>query len=124
MSQCSICNHPQVQAMESDYLAGMSDPEIAAKYGVSDRTFRKHRSHSTRITSASNSVIKTESTMPAIDSIHLNSDEIKLLSIFYLTRSIERLNTIAAESGSVRAEATLADNITKLSQIMKGWDFA
>jgi hypothetical protein len=110
--------------MESDYLSGMTDPQVAAKYGVSDRTFRRHRSHSPRITSASNSVIKAERAMPAIDSLHLNSDEIKLLSIFYMTRSIERLNAIASETGSVRAEATLGDSIVKLSQLLKGWDFA
>lgn len=121
--KCKLCNHQNIEAMECDYLSGLNDTEIATKYEVSDRTWRLHKSHSVRLNQEKSALKEVETALPSLGNPKLNSDELKLLSILTLAQSVERLNQIAASSGSVRAEATLGDNVVKLNQLMRGWNF-
>ena len=42
---CTICTHPEHEAINQALVAGESAPKIAAKYRVSDDAITRHRAH-------------------------------------------------------------------------------
>lgn len=125
MTKCCICSDPRVDEMEAAYLAGLSDPDIGNKFGISERTWRSHKSHSTRLKAGSNASVQQAkpTLLAALDSLHLSSEEIRLLNILHMRQGIERLAIIASQTGSVRAESALAESCLKLAKLLEGIDF-
>ncbi len=121
---CRLCSHPEIDAMESDYLAGLSDAEIASKYDVADRSFRQHKQHSKKIKSSESALKQiTTSTIPDIDDMNLTSDEVRFLNQMYLRRSVARLHLSCEVSGSVRAEQALNAAIQSLDKMLSAMNF-
>jgi hypothetical protein len=44
-ANCLVCQHPDVEAINADILAGMSLRDTSAKYGISKSTVARHKAH-------------------------------------------------------------------------------
>lgn len=119
---CKICNHMEREEIERDYVSGVPLETLSMKYDISERTLHHHLSEHTTIRAAASEITKINSEIPQLSKLR-NSDQIRLASIFTLCKSIDRLNIMAEETGSVKAEATLATAISTLNGLMKGLDF-
>ncbi len=122
---CGLCKHPQIAAMEADSLAGLSDAEVAARYTVAGRSWRLHKAHSLNLKPTPTSARSfSASEMPKLDDPGLSSVEVKILSMFFLRKSVQQLAELAEETRSFKAHVALGEQIERIDRLSKGVRYA
>lgn len=105
--RCSICTHPEREAIDARYVAGEPARLLAAVYGVSDRALRRHAA--THLPAA---LVSAQEAADAADADDL------LAKVAGLEADARRIGATAEKAGDVRTALAAVRELTRIVELL------